>query len=397
MQIRSRVRGAVKQILVLTQLYPPSVGGTPVLFESIYSRLAATGVRILTDALPGTEDAQDGNGLWIVRRPLRTAHWGLLNPEGLAHHVRVAREVRRLGSRSRVVVHCGRALPEGVAAWLSRWTGGPDYLCWAHGEDIGTARQSRELTWVMTRVYRGASAVIANSRSSARMLEALGVPPERIHVVHPGVDVNRFRPDVDAADLRARFAARSETVLLSVGRLQRRKGHDSAIAAIALLKEQGVPIQYLVIGVGDERQRLEALASISGVDDCVHFLGEVSAAELPRYYAACDVFLLPNRDENGDVEGFGIVFLEAAAAGRPSIGGRSGGVPEAVIDGQTGVLVSGTDLDELAAAICDLAGSDRTRRQLGAKGRERACREFDWDRAARQVLAVHQRVSLNLA
>ncbi len=90
--------------------------------------------------------------------------------------------------------------------------------------------------------------------------------------------MNRFRPDVDAADLRARFAARGEIVLLSVGRLQRRKGHDSAIAAIALLKKRGVLIQYLVIGAGEERHRLDALVSTAGLDDCVHFLGEVSAA-----------------------------------------------------------------------------------------------------------------------
>ncbi len=125
----------------------------------------------------------------------------------------------------------------------------------------------------------------------------------------------------------------------------------------------------------------------------MHFLGEVPDGDLPRYYAACDMFLLPNRIDDGDVEGFGIVFLEAAATGRPAIGGRTGGVPEAVVDEETGLLVSGTDVGELAAAIQDLASSKDKRQAMGAAGRERVCRAFTWERAAAEVSAVHAEVA----
>ena len=380
-------------VLLLTELFPPAVGGSPVLFEAVYSRLKGPRVIVLTDntaAGPSTV-GRDG-ALTLVRRAIGTKRWGVLDVKGLYHHFLVVREARKIGSRGDVIVHCGRALPEGVAAWFSRQLGGPAYVCWAHGEDITTAYQSREFTWLMTRVYHGAAANIANSHNTGRMFEALGIPPARIRVVYPGVDVRRFQPDIDASDIRSEFGADHRTILLSVGRLQRRKGHDLAIEAISRL-DPIVPVRYLIAGEGEERGRLEALVAQHRVQDRVHFLGEVPARDLPRYYAACDIFVLPNRIDNGDVEGFGIVFLEAAATGRPTIGGRTGGVPEAIADRETGVLVGGTDADELAAAIRTLALSEATRRAMGLAGRERVCRGFTWERAAAEVRAVHLEVA----
>jgi phosphatidylinositol alpha-1,6-mannosyltransferase len=382
-------------VLLLTELFPPDVGGSPVLFEAVYSRLKNTPVTVLAFSRAGAPPvaARRGEtGLTVVRRPLSTTHWGILDPKGVSNHLRVAWEARRLGSRGDVIVHCGRALPEGVAAWLSRHVGGPQYICWAHGEDIATANQSREFTWLMTQVYRRAAANIANSRSTAGMLEALGITPDRIHIVYPGVDVHRFRPQNDGSEIRARFAADGRVILLSVGRLQRRKGHDLAIEAVSRLPS-GLPVSYLIVGDGAERARLEELVAQHRLQDRVHFLGEVQPRDLPLYYAACDVFLLPNRIDNGDVEGFGIVFLEAAATGRPAIGGRSGGVPEAVLDRETGVLVSGTDAGELAATIQDLASSRAKREAMGVAGRDRVCRSFTWERAAAEVSTVHAQIA----
>ena len=245
---------------------------------------------------------------------------------------------------------------------------------------------------LVRRVCLGASANLANSRNTARMIEELGVPASRIHVVYPGVDVQRFRPEVDGSALRARYAPAGGVVLLSVGRLQRRKGHDLAIEAMAKL-DQALPITYLIAGDGAERARLEGLTAQLGQQHRVRFLGEVPAEDLPRYYAACDIFVLPNRDTDNDVEGFGIVFLEAAATGRPSIGGRSGGVPEAVADQVTGFLVGGTDPDELATTIRKLAESEDLRHAMGAAGRARACQDFTWDSAAAQVRGVHMEVA----
>jgi phosphatidylinositol alpha-1,6-mannosyltransferase len=348
---------------------------------------------VLTDdGVRGPTAAARDDTLTVIRRPIASLRWGLLDWKGLSNHVRVARQARALGSRKDVVVHCGRALPEGVAAWLSRQLGGPAYVCWAHGEDIATAYLSREFTWMMKRVYLGAAVNIANSRNTGRMFEALGVARDRIHVVYPGVDVERFHPGNDGSEIRAKFAADAQVVLLSVGRLQRRKGHDLAIEAVSRL-DRSLSARYLIAGDGEERSRLEELVTKFQVQDRVRFLGEVPARELPQLYAASDIFLLPNRIDNGDVEGFGIVFLEAAATARPAIGGATGGVPEAVADGETGLLVSGTDASELAAVIERLASSETIRRMMGAAGRERVCREFTWERAAAEIDTVHRKAA----
>jgi phosphatidylinositol alpha-1,6-mannosyltransferase len=184
-------------------------------------------------------------------------------------------------------------------------------------------------------------------------------------------------------------------VLLSVGRLQRRKGHDLMIEALGLLSRhpQARSLRYVIVGDGQERSRLEAMVDERGVRQYVTFVGEVPGHQLPHYFAACDVFVLPNRIEQNDVEGFGIVFLEAAASGKPTIGGRSCGVPEAVADGVTGLLVEGTDAGELAATVASLINSEPLRRTLGHAGRARAVREFGWDSAAERVAAIHKQLA----
>ena len=360
-------------LLLVSELYPPAIGGSAVLFGEIYPRLIDIPVTVLSE----------GVGM---------ADYGIRNPRSMRQYLRLAMKLRASGRRVSMI-HCGRALPEGVAAWLSRRAGGPRYACWAHGEDISTALLSRELTLVMRTVYRGAEVVFANSENTRRMLRELGIADERLQLVYPGVDTQRFRPDIDASTIRQRIAPRGEMVLLSVGRFQSRKGHDLVIKAVGkLIGQQRRSFRYVIVGDGQERARLEALVDDCGVRDHVTFIGEVPAELLPHYFAACDIFVLPNRIEQNDVEGFGIVYLEAAASGKPAIGGRSGGVPEAVADGVTGLLVEGTDADELAATLARLMDSDALRRSLGEAGRARAVRDFGWDAAAQRVSTIHRRL-----
>ncbi len=360
-------------LLLVSELYPPAIGGSAVLFGEIYSRLGDTPVTVLSE----------GIGM---------ADYGIRNPRALWQYLRLAMKLRA-SARRVAMIHCGRALPEGVAAWLCRRAGGPRYACWAHGEDISTALTSRELTLLMRMVYGGAEVVFANSENTRRMLRELGIADNRLELVYPGVDTQRFRPDIDATEIRQRIAPRGDMVLLSVGRFQTRKGHDLVIQAVAhLAHQQHRSFRYVIVGDGQERARLEALVDQCGVRDYVTFIGEVPGELLPHYFAACDIFVLPNRVEQNDVEGFGIVYLEAAASGKPAIGGRSGGVPEAVADGVTGLLVGGTDVDELAATIARLMDSEPLRRSLGDAGRARAVREFGWESAAARVSTIHSRL-----
>lgn len=380
---------AARPALLVSELFPPAVGGSAVLFDNIYSKLPAGSVTVLTDdAFTGDRSA---SGLPLARRPLNTPWWGLAHPKGLLHHLGTARAVRAT-SRPGTVVHCGRILPEGVAARFARFAGGPPFVCWAHGEDLATALSSRELTLTTRWVLRKTAAAFANSENTKAFLTRFGLAPEKITVVYPGVDRRRFHPGVDGAGIRARHGIGNGPVLLSVGRLQARKGHDVAIQAVARLAAQVPDVRYLIVGDGEERKRLEDLARVHASAH-VTFVGEVSESDLPKYYAASDIFLLPNRVERGDFEGFGIVFLEAAACGKPVIGGASGGVVEAVDDGRTGLLVDGARVDAVFDAIARLAASPDERRRLGDEGRRRAQDRFSWDAAAARVLAVHEAVA----
>lgn len=380
----------IPPVLLLSELFPPAVGGSAVLFDNIYSRLPQGSVQVLTDdAFSGTRSA---SGLPLHRRRLRTPWWGLSHPRGLLHHARVAMQIRRLARNSGqdTVVHCGRILPEGVAARMAQLSGGPAFTCWAHGEDLATARSSRELTWVTEWVLRGAAGAFANSQNTRQFLTQFGIDGERVAVVYPGVDCERFTPDVDGSGIRRRYGVRDELVVLSVGRLQARKGHDVAIRAIDAMSRAGRAVKYLIAGDGEERASLEQLVRDRGLGDRVVFLGEVSDAELPAHYAACDIFLLANRVEKGDFEGFGIVFLEAAACGKPVVGGASGGVVEAVEHGRTGLLVDAAQVDEVVAALSRLADAPDLRREMGEAGRRRAVESFSWEAAAATVHRLHR-------
>lgn len=384
-------------LLLVSEMYPPAIGGSAVLFENIYSRLQNDlDITVLTDRTKCTGEETQRGRIKMVRTDMRKWLRGVVSGQDRKQHWAVARMIRQLTKPRPTLVHCGRSAPEGISAlFCRRLLLGPRYLCWAHGEEITTARMSREYKFVMARVYRGAAGILANSVHTANMVASFGVPMKRIHVVHPGVNIERFNTNLDGADLRKKYVPDGSLMLLTVGRLPPRKGHDLVIRAMAKLRGHQPKLHYVIAGDGerDERPRLERLVAECGVGDSVTFTGNVNEADLPRMFAACDVFLMPNRIENGDVEGFGIVYLEAAACGKPTIGGKSGGVPEAVEDGKTGLLVSGNDVDELAAAITQLADSPQTRTEMGVAGRRRVVEQFTWDRAAAMVRDVHQRLS----
>lgn len=382
-----------RHALVVTEVFPPEVGGSGELLSNIYRRFVHTDVTVLTDGSE-SERVEAAGRVRVIRMPIRAQHWGLAHPVGAAHHLLMARRIRRIVSGRPTVVHTCCTLPEGLDAWLASRVSRLPYLCWAHGEELIHAGSSRELTFWLKRVHRDASALIANSQNTAGLLTRMGAPADRIHVVHPGVDVDRYRPDRgQAAELRARLLSGADVLLLTVGRLQRRKGHDVVLQALSSLVTHRPRVRYVIVGDGEERARLESMAITLGLGSHVTFVGKVESSDLPHYYAAADIFVHPNRIEGGDLEGFGMVFLEAAAMELPTVGGDSGGAPEAIQRDVTGRLVSGTDVRELAYVLAGLIDNPSQRRAMGAAGRARVVRDFSWARAAGRVQAIHLAVS----
>lgn len=238
---------------------------------------------------------------------------------------------------------------------------------------------------VRRRALTSADRVLAGSEYTAGLARALGVRDERLRVTRYGTDPARFRP-LDASALRERLGLTARPVLLTIARLVERKGIDSVLRALGAVRRAVPNVCYVVAGEGPERERLGALARELELDDNVRFVGPVTDAELPLWYALADVFVMPSRSEPPDVEGFGIVFLEASACERPVVAARAGGVPDAVADGISGLLVTPGDTGELAAKLSELLLDPPRAAELGRRGRQRVLAELNWDAVTERTL-----------
>ncbi|QDV82901.1 GDP-mannose-dependent alpha-(1-6)-phosphatidylinositol monomannoside mannosyltransferase [Stieleria magnilauensis] len=331
----------------------------------------------------------------IERLTLASSEWGLKSVSGLLYYRRIYRATKQLLlSNGSQWVHAGRCLPEGWIAWMHHKIRGTRYLVYVHGEDVEAASSSREQSWMVRRVFSNAERLISNSESTARILrDRWQVEPKKICVMHPGVDTERFVPAIN--EIR-RSGWTSRTVVLTVGRLQERKGHDTMIRAIPELLRHVPDLLYAIAGDGDERRRLVKLAADQGVSDRVEFLGEVSDSELLTLYQQCDVFALPNRTVGRDIEGFGIVLLEAQACGRPVIAGDSGGTCEAFLPGRTGVLADCTSPESLAANLLPLLKDPVLRSEMGKSGRRWVLDNLSWVRLSEQAKELIAEVESDL-
>lgn len=364
-------------LLVITELFVPTKGGTAIWFDEVYRRLGGKEIHLVTAAVPGSEEIDSGHQNTIHRVEFKRYRW--LKPESLLIYLKLLFAGLAVVFQNRIgAVHAGRVLPEGIVGWLiARLTGKP-IVIYAHGEEITTWRQSGKFK-AMRFAYRRADRIVANSEFTRDELLKLGVSPDRITLISPGVDIERFKPGRPAEHLRASIGLRAgQKLILSVGRLSRRKGFDCVIQALPELVDNGLDVTYALIGIGEDHDYLLGLAQELGVADRVHLLGHVSPVDLPLWYNACDLFAMPNRAIDGDTEGFGMVFLEAAACGKPAIAGDAGGTGAAVEDGITGFRVNGEDGAKVVDALRRLLSDTALSHRLGQAGHDRANRDFSW-------------------
>ncbi len=381
-------------IVALTNAWPPMAAGTGFAFRGLMADLPHAIVLAPTAAaatFPGGPHI-----LPILRFSGRAG--GPLKVFSLLQHLEVILApiawCAMPGRPRPAVLVCVQPLFCGVGGLLAKRVLGIPFVVLLHGEELALFRHSTSRFDIRARLLRAtlraASALICNSQNTRRLaLEAYGVPEEKLHVIHPSVNVEgRRTPSPEEASALRRGLVGEGRMVLMVGRLaETHKGFDTAIAAMpAVLRE--VPDCVLVIaGPGDQR-RLRGLAKDGGVGERVRLLGQVGPSELDTLYSACDLFLLPGREIETTAEGFGIVFLEAALAGKPVIGGRAGGVPEAVADGQTGILVDGTSSAAVAEAVVRLLRDSEYAHRLGMQGRRRVQQEFDGRRQRQRFAEV---------
>lgn len=375
------------RLLLLSEIFPPKPGGSGRWFFESYRRIQSHACIMAVGQHPQAHAIDQACPTLDTRRydlhmPFRgIARWQSLRQYG--QRFRLIRELTR--TEKCCQIHAARPLFEGLVAKLVAATTGIPYLCYVHGEDISVAKTSRELTMLTQWVLRSAHALVANSEFTRGLLQSdWKLDANRIRVIHPGVDTQYFQPAEPCAKTRRELGWGDRPVVLTVGRLQARKGHDVLIRSLPQIMHQIPNVLYAIVGDGEQYGHLKQLTSTLSLQDHVIFHREISDELLLACYQQCDLFCLPNRQIGADVEGFGMVLLEAQACGKPVIAGDSGGTAETMEQGVTGMVVNCTEPQELAGALAGLLGAPDERHRLGVAGRHRICEHFDWQAIADQ-------------
>jgi phosphatidylinositol alpha-1,6-mannosyltransferase len=362
--------------LVVTNDFPPRPGGIQAFVHSLASRQPAGEVVVYAPRWKGAAEFDAAQGFPVVRHPT-----SLMLPEPRV--LRRARDIAATEGCDRVWF--GAAAPLGL---LAKPLGLQRAIASTHGHEVGWA------------LLPGARQVLRRIGHDVDVVTYLGeYTRERLARVVPrlerlpsGVDTALFRPGAGGDEVRRRHGLAGRPVVVCVSRLVPRKGQDVLIRALPAIRRRVPDAALLCVGGGPYQATLERLAREAGVADAVVLTGSVPWAELPAHYDAGDVFAMPCRTRRAglEVEGLGIVFLEASATGLPVVAGRSGGSPDAVLDGTTGHVVDGTSVDVVARSVAGLLEDPDRRRAMGAAGREWVEREWRWDALAdrlRQLLA----------
>ena len=374
----------MSRVLLVTNDFPPRPGGIQSYLGEFVGRLAAAGSHSVTVYAPQWKgaDAFDEKAVASGYRVVRHPGTLMLPGPGVEGRMR-----RLIGEHGIDTVWFGAAAPLALLAQRARAAGATRVLASTHGHEVGWSMLpvARSL---LRRIGDGTDVVTFVSRyTRSRFAPAFG-PKACLEYLPPGVDTDRFRPDPAARyELRHRYGLGERPTVVCLSRLVPRKGQDMLIKALPSIRRRVDGAALVVVGGGPYLDSLRKLAGDHGVADHVTFTGGVPSAELPGHHALADVFAMPCRTRGAgmDVEGLGIVFLEASATGVPVIAGQSGGAPEAVQHNKTGLVIDGTSVDEIAEAVTELL-SDRDRAaKMGAAGREWVTSQWRWNTLAARL------------
>ncbi|MEO8139057.1 MAG: glycosyltransferase family 4 protein [Gemmatimonadota bacterium] len=372
------------RLLLVTKDFPPDVGGIQTYCAEIAQRFVGRceSFAVVAPRVAGYEATDAALPFDVVRIPGSRSSFA---PAVLAH-------LSRLKGRFRFNVVLGAQWQSAWAAVAGRHLLGPYAVCAAvHGREVLTmhyahlgasALYDRARRYTMGAVDR----LFPGSNYALQLVREKAIAYRSAEVVNYGCNIERFEPR-GGAEKRRELGLEGRQVLLTLSRLVPRKGIDTVLEALPAIASAVPGVQYIIAGGGPDRSRLEQLAERLGVTARVRFLGLVPDETITPLLSMADLFVMPAREERPDVEGFGLVFLEANACGTAVIGSTSGGISDAVVDGQTGLLVPPGAPGPLADATIRLLNDSELRHRLGQAGRARVLRDFTWERMAVQLSA----------
>ncbi len=367
--------------LVITNDFPPRPGGIQTFGYELVRRFDPTQVSVLTSSWDGATEFDAAQKFMTVRAKTKTL---LPDKRTLA----MAREIIVANNVTRVLF--GAAAPLGLLAPSFRKLGVKNIVGMTQGHEVG---------WAMTPGMKQALRKIGNdvdyltyiSEYTHQKISRALSPSAALNMrrVVPGVNTTEFSPTnlTAGSALRSSIGWVNRPVIICVSRLMTRKGQDQIIQALPQVLKVVPLASLIIVGDGPYRKHLEKLTADLGLRDNVHFTGKVDQAQLANWYAAGDVFAMPCRTRVGgwDVEGLGIVFLEASATGLPVIVGNSGGAVDAVLDGETGFLVNGNNLSEIGDRLIELLADQDLAKRLGSAGRNWVTQEWTWEHSFKRL------------
>jgi phosphatidylinositol alpha-1,6-mannosyltransferase len=370
------------KVLIVTNDFPPRAGGIQFFVHALAMRLPPERVTVYAPAWVGAEEFDAGLPFPVVRHPT-----SLMLPVPS-----VARRAERiLAAEGCDTVLFGAAAPLGLLAPRLREAGAERLIALTHGHEAGWAvlPGARD---ILRRIGDSVDTVTyLGEYTRVRLARALSpVAAARMNRLTPGVDVSEFYPGAGGQVLRERWGLGRRPVVVCVSRMVPRKGQDTLIRAWPLVRATTPDATLLLVGDGPYRSRLERMARHLGVDGSVVFTGAPSRAELPAYFDAGNVFAMPCRTRRRglDVEGLGMVFLEAAATGLPVVGGDSGNSADAIRDGETGFVVPGVSVADLADRLNQLLTDPGAAKAMGEKGLAWVHQEWRWEIIAQRFTEI---------
>jgi phosphatidylinositol alpha-1,6-mannosyltransferase len=367
----------VTRTLLVTNDFPPRPGGIQQFVHNLAVRQPAGSLVVYASTWKGAAKFDADQPFEVVREDT-----GMLLPTPAVAR-RAAELARAHGCDT---VWFGAAAPLGLlATGLRRRAGITRAVAQTHGHEAGWAALPGART-LLRRIGDGVDVTTYLGEYFRVRLDRVLRGRTELHRLAPGVDTDAYRPEVDGSAVRQRYGLGDRPVIVCVSRLVPRKGQDALIRALPTVLRRVPDAALLLVSGGPDRDRLRRLAA----DLPVHFTGSVPWAELPAHYAAGDVYAMPCRTRRGglDVEGLGIVFLEASATGLPVVVGDSGGAPDAVRDGETGYLVDGRDIGTIADRLVTLLTDRDLARRMGTAGRAWVEAEWRWDTQADRMAAL---------
>jgi len=355
--------------LLVTNDFPPSIGGIQRTLEALTLELPTDRVAVFCPAGPEADGYDRSAPFRVLRQPERF----LWPTPGVGRRVEAA--AKDVGAE---VVLFGACFPLGMLGPRLAAAGIP-YLAAAHGFEYWLSIVPGAHALMRYATSRASRVPVMCSDFIARRVRTAVPGRVPVSVLYPGADVARFRPDLETADLREMLGVADRPLVVCVSRLVDRKGQDVLIEGMARVRRRVPEATLVIVGGGPAEDRLRRIADAAPAGSVV-FAGKVPERDLPRYYALGDVFAMPCRSRLAglEVEGWGNVFIEAAACARPVVVGDSGGARESLVDGETGILVDGADVEQVADAVALLLADRERARTMGEAGRARVMRAHTW-------------------